>query len=539
MFSAKPKVGKQAPRAGHLVTRVAARLPAAILLLGTLIFLVNIWRNRLFLHDDAFISLKYARNLLEHGELSWNVGERVEGYTNFLYILITSGIMKIGVDPVLALRIINALAVVLLVGAVVFGARALLPERRDMQALAVALVLGNVSISLWLYGGLEAPLSAAFIAWAVAFLMVPTATDASTGSVRFLVFSGCAFALAVLTRPDAVVAVASASFGVLITAKGPVTRRMTRAAIVAGIPLVAFLIHMAWRYSYYGDVVPNTFHAKVGLSFAQRTGRVAEYFLMSAVLYLPVLGCAAVSALAAFVWGKWSRPATVLLTVCVGFCAYIVWSGGDHMAAARVLLPISGPAALLVVAAIGSLDASKSVVACVAIMGLLLLASLNARSFRMDWAAFNGTVIGRYIEDAWPAGSLVALNTAGSTPFYGASHRYIDMLGLNDRTIALRENVPVLARRQAMPGHGKGDGAYVLGREPDFIILGGAEGIDVTDASKWFLTGVELGQSSEFLRCYAKEVVPVEVPQEFRRFQSSDESLTFTFYRRICPRSGA
>ena len=37
----------------------------------------------LTLFDDAMISMRYARNLVEHGELTWNVGDAyVEGYTN-------------------------------------------------------------------------------------------------------------------------------------------------------------------------------------------------------------------------------------------------------------------------------------------------------------------------------------------------------------------------------------------------------------------------------------------------------------------------
>lgn len=33
-------------------------------------------------------------------------------------------------------------------------------------------------------------------------------------------------------------------------------------------------------------------------------------------------------------------------------------------------------------------------------------------------------------------GSLVALNTAGSTPYFAGQHCYIDMLGLNDPRFA-------------------------------------------------------------------------------------------------------
>ena len=36
------------------------------------------------------------------------------------------------------------------------------------------------------------------------------------------------------------------------------------------------------------------------------------------------------------------------------------------------------------------------------------------------------------------------------------------MLGLNDPVIAKREEIPVVAKMQILPGHAKGDGAYVL-----------------------------------------------------------------------------
>ena len=41
-----------------------------------------------FVTDDAFISFRYARNLALHGQLVFNLGERVEGYTNFLWTVI-------------------------------------------------------------------------------------------------------------------------------------------------------------------------------------------------------------------------------------------------------------------------------------------------------------------------------------------------------------------------------------------------------------------------------------------------------------------
>ena len=53
-----------------------------------------------FLTYDAFISFRYARNLLEGHGLVWNPGERVEGYSNFLWVLELAAIWAAtGVPP--------------------------------------------------------------------------------------------------------------------------------------------------------------------------------------------------------------------------------------------------------------------------------------------------------------------------------------------------------------------------------------------------------------------------------------------------------
>jgi len=47
--------------------------------------------------DDAFISFRYARNLVEGHGLVFNLGERVEGYTNLLWTLWIAVGLRLGV----------------------------------------------------------------------------------------------------------------------------------------------------------------------------------------------------------------------------------------------------------------------------------------------------------------------------------------------------------------------------------------------------------------------------------------------------------
>src|SRR6476646_8857030 len=60
-----------------------------------------------FVTDDAFISFVYSRNLVEHGQLVFNLGERVEGYTNFLWTVLLAVLMKMGLLPETMSRVLG------------------------------------------------------------------------------------------------------------------------------------------------------------------------------------------------------------------------------------------------------------------------------------------------------------------------------------------------------------------------------------------------------------------------------------------------
>lgn len=98
-------------------------------LIASLTLFAMLFKHRLFFHDDAFISLRYARNLAEHGQITWNLGEYSEGYTNFLYVLMTALPIKFGADPALTAQAINVIAALLLLLIQARAARILLPRR--------------------------------------------------------------------------------------------------------------------------------------------------------------------------------------------------------------------------------------------------------------------------------------------------------------------------------------------------------------------------------------------------------------------------
>ncbi|MGB5138377.1 MAG: hypothetical protein WBP29_07570, partial [Candidatus Zixiibacteriota bacterium] len=61
--------------------------------------------------DDAYISFRYAENLINGDGLVFNIGERVEGYTNFLWVILLAlakGLL--GVDYLATSRVLGVAA---------------------------------------------------------------------------------------------------------------------------------------------------------------------------------------------------------------------------------------------------------------------------------------------------------------------------------------------------------------------------------------------------------------------------------------------
>ena len=216
--------------------------------------------------------------------------------------------------------------------------------------------------------------------------------------------------------------------------------------------------------------------------------------------------------------------------------AYLVWVGGDHMPGARFVVPLL-PFSILAIIVLcrNILSAKNAGAAGLGAVSITVVFAVLQPSKNMDNAAYFGTMAAERINESWPKNSLIALNTAGSTPFLADDMRYIDMLGLNDATIAHRQNVPILAAApyQQLPGHAKGDGAYVMSRKPDFIIAGSALGTRLS--SPWFLSDVEITQIPEFKDCYEHVIETLYTSPELRwRNPDLVPEREFIFFRRVC-----
>ncbi len=119
-------------------------------------FLAHAWHYA-FLTDDAYISFHYAQNLVDGAGLVFNPGERVEGYTNFSWVLLMAAFDAIGLRPHLVATPLSLLASVGLWGvAVAFAARSAPRKHAGFAAAFVAIGLALApSVAVWSTSGLE------------------------------------------------------------------------------------------------------------------------------------------------------------------------------------------------------------------------------------------------------------------------------------------------------------------------------------------------------------------------------------------------
>ncbi|MDE3016118.1 MAG: hypothetical protein KGI29_04260 [Pseudomonadota bacterium] len=467
--------------------------------LTALLALFSWYLSRGYYEDDAFISLRYARNLLDGSGMTWNPGERVEGYTNFLFILLEAALGRLDMDLALASRVISFAAF--------FGLLAVLRRYLCRQpdalhknahaALAMAVVGSSVPLLAWCWGGLESVLFALFSTAAVCLALEWLEGGASAKKAAWL---GIMLALATLTRPEGLIFFA-------VTAGFFLPRRANFSPLgwmLCPFALI-FLPYMAWRVAYFGHWLPNTYYAKAwGIAPSILWPRGLSY--LAECLLLPpwlVPFCAGLLAFAARAKAL-TAPMVYLTLLSAVFFFYIASVGGDFMPYVRFIIPVIPLLALLMYHGAGLLSARSNKrwrdVAFALIVCLLMQPAVAESGVQLSTGAVSGLAVAGYVKSRWPKGALVALNPAGALPYSAPDYRYIDMLGLLDPHIARRAIATLRTPGQAFPGHMKGDGAYVLSRKPDYIIFGMCWGAEKPE----FLSDAEIAESPRFRAHYEK-----------------------------------
>lgn len=445
--------------------------------------------------DDANIFFRYARNLAEGHGLVWNPGgERVEGFSSPVWVLLLAPAFLLGVAVEPWARAVAALA--LAAGLTAWSLRLLADARRDGAASAPWVLLAAFA---WIAA------NPALLVWGIATAMdtglwIAAVLGAAAAVARWAPSGGGATTTAILlallpfVRVEGV-AVAGALLvaGFWLSGEGP-ARYARRAAPLAATTLASFAALTLARLAYFGVPMPNTFYAKVELDPAERVELTARYFGRTAhdhPLVVVVLAAAAAVALGGLVRllrrrGRAADGATAaaLIHLC-GPALVFAAAGADHFPGSRFLLPF-WPAALSMLLALplpnrgsGSWTirpAARPALA-IALAGLVYAGGIASwtlldalpllrNEFRL---ADEGRRAGGWLNRLWPepaARPLVAIGQAGGLPYVWRGSSF-DVWGLNDSEVA-HDDAP----RDGPPGHSAFSRGVFFRRNPELLITG-------------------------------------------------------------------
>ena len=414
--------------------------------------------------DDAFISYRYAENLAGGAGLVYNPGERVEGYTNFLWVVLLSVGHSAGLATPMCAKV---LGFALSLGSVVFvyllTCRA---EKANNLAggLAALLLASSGLFAASGADGLETQLLTALMLCGLYLHL------GETGDARGFPWSALLFLAAGLARPDGCL-----FFGAVVLDRLLLRRVKLHSydAVMVFLVVAGGLIYFLWRYHYYGHLWPNTFYAK---EFA--TGALTNRGLHRFGAFVWHLGISGLPLLV--VWATMCKPGrghVLIVLVIVSRLIFAVPSGGAWMGWEyhRFFLPTVP--LIYVLAGMGlaemvrrSQSQSSSwrrkvavILAACALGGNMwvsLESILPGRYAYAEGLARAHIRLGHWLKENAPADSVLACGDAGALPYYSGL-KTIDILGLNDDHIAHLEG----------GFYGKLDPEYILARRPDFVVV--------------------------------------------------------------------
>jgi arabinofuranosyltransferase len=438
------------------------------------------WSREPFLLDDAFISFRYARNLvLGHG-LVYNPGERVEGYTNLLWTLFAAGFLRAGIDPVTGARVLGVgsyLASTLAIAWLLVRDPA--PPafwRRLRLAPALLALILPAGYAGFAGTGMETSfvgLLGLALAWR-GFLAPP-----QTRRDRAL-FAALTVAL-IATRLDTAPWVALAALVMLwrpfdpAPAAAGVRARFGSTAALFAPAAAALAVLLLARLAYYGELLPNTYYAKVeglqGLAIGWRY--LKAYLAGSPQVFVCLALMAAGLALAQS--GE-VRRLILFVALCTGLHAlYVVTVGGDFMQYRMMfhvypMLVAAAGAGLLAVdrrrAWLGALASGALAIGSLAPSVLDERYHMESLAEMHRCCAAPGIAIGRRLAEVLPPDTVISTTMAGGIAYYSGLVT-IDQLGLTDREVARHGVLAKPVRR----GHTRrASPAYLAGRGVNLVI---------------------------------------------------------------------
>lgn len=489
-------------------------IPKYFGIIGLIIIILFFLNNLIdvqFIQDDAYTSFRYVKNFVEGNGLVFNPGERVEGYTNFLWVMILSLFYFLDYAHILILDLestsqsLSILFSVFVLVLTYFLSRTIFkrdvgeksPTENFINELVNLAPVFMLSVSTPLiYWSVSAMETTLFVSLTLLSVLFYLNNFKNNPNVLWIFVS----VLSSLLRPEGLIVFAlilshkifynyllHQEKKFLLRIRAAVDKTLIKEILFFSFPL---LIYICFRMIYYGYPLPNTFYAKTNFSF-ELIIRGINYFYNFAKAYL-LYGFILLFPTVLFFDKKIIKELSLLFWLIAAWTMLNILIGGDVLPIHRFFLPIMPLIFILFVKTI--LYASNLVIAkkkwithlisSAAIVLVLLggLVNFSKQRFQlMEKRAYEtGLVKKMKIYANWVNSQSerkrrqisVAMSTIGAFSYF-TNTRVIDIVGLTDEYIShhpkevegIDEELPVLWKER----HYNAD--YVLSQKPDYIIF--------------------------------------------------------------------
>jgi arabinofuranosyltransferase len=287
--------------------------------------------------EDAYITFRFARNVVEGHGYVWNVGGQL------CVVALTFGL-----DVARLTQVVGVAAGIATLLVSWLFARRILGLNPKSALFTVAMLAAAGPLAAWASSGMET----AFFTWCITFAVYCSARFLVTARNRDGLLMATALVAATLTRPEGFGIAAIVLPATYWLSQNTTARRRTVA--VAGAYLTVFGVYVVWRYTTFGYPLPNTFYAKTGGGWHQywRGSRYVIYFALHYVWpWIPWivlfawrsadrLSFAGVARHTRGLASSESAGLVLAAAVTAGYLGYVVLVGGDYMAMYRFIVPV-------------------------------------------------------------------------------------------------------------------------------------------------------------------------------------------------------
>lgn len=417
-----------------------------IILSLTIIFILFLGiLMRTIIIDDAYISLRYADNLLSGEGLVFNIGEKIEGITNIGWILFLIPFIPL-FGSVLTVKIVGLILVFVTVF-LLYRTSSIFEENYPVMIPAIVILMTSTQLEFILFSlaGMETALMSCLLCIIIWMIQ----------KNKSMIWIACICSYLFLVHPEAILIYPLARFFLIFSEK--IWKRIIKADLVYFTLIISYSIA---RFIYYGSFLPNTFHAKESslktiLINLYKTGigsntNIPTIFISLGILIILILGITSIIRInkqtAAFL------GATILVGYGFSLYAPLDWTG-----LARYFAPYL-PLVILVLwhgvsYLVKSLERTFLWIKKfkrVFILGLalaMILPSIARIAYHLhpeNLEQYPGFIISsrnlvkpvKWIKKNTPQDSIIACRRIGTLSFYSKRYIFDHLFGLTDREIA-------------------------------------------------------------------------------------------------------